>query len=92
MALISGRMTYSSFYLTTFPIGPFLGMLSYSTGGEKVGSWENLLLYHEEPIGSFVWWSVRLGKEPPGQKGLRDTRYLGTRAKDWSGVPEPAGF
>ena len=29
MTLISGRMTYSSFYITAFPIGPLLGMLSY---------------------------------------------------------------
>ena len=55
MALISGRMTYSSFYVTVFPIGPLLGMLSYSIGGEEVGSWEILHLYHEEPVGSFVW-------------------------------------
>ena len=29
MTLISGRMTYSSFYITVFPIGPLLGVLSY---------------------------------------------------------------
>ena len=29
MALISGRTTYSSFYVTAFPIGPLLGVLSY---------------------------------------------------------------
>ena len=52
MALISGRMTYSFFYVTAFLIGPLLGMLSYSIGGEEAGSWENLLLYHEEPVGS----------------------------------------
>ena len=66
MALISGRMTYSSFYVTVFPIEPLLGMLSYSIGGEEAGSWENLLLYHEEPVDNFIWWSCRLGKEPPG--------------------------
>ena len=32
MALISGRMTYSAFYVTTFPIGPLLGIHSYSLG------------------------------------------------------------
>ena len=48
------------------PIGPLLGVLSYSIGGEGVGSWENLHLYHKEPIGSFVWWSCRSGKEALG--------------------------
>ena len=66
MALISGMLTYSSFYVTAFPIGPLLRMLSYSIGGEEAGSWENLHLYHEEPVGSFVWWSCRSGKETPG--------------------------
>ena len=37
MAFISGRMTHSSFYVTAFPIGPLLGVLSYSIGGE--GGW-----------------------------------------------------
>ena len=55
MALILGRMTYSSFYVTAFPIGPLLGMLSYSIGGEEAGSWEILRLYHKEPVDSFVW-------------------------------------
>ena len=54
MAFISGRMTCSSFYVTAFPIGPLLGVLSYYIGGEKVDSWENLHLYHEESVGSFV--------------------------------------
>ena len=44
MALISGRRTYSSFYVTVFPIGPLLGVISYSVRGEEVGSWENLHL------------------------------------------------
>ena len=44
MALISGRMTYSSFYITAFLIGLSLGVLSYSVNGEEVGSWENLHL------------------------------------------------
>ena len=66
MAFISGRMTRSSFYVTAFPIGPLLGVLSYSIGGEGVGSLENLHLYHEELVGSFVWWSCRSEKEAPG--------------------------
>ena len=33
MALISGRMTYFSFYVTTFSNGPLLGVPSYSVGG-----------------------------------------------------------
>ena len=57
MAFISGMMTCSSFYVTAFPIGPLLGVLSYSVGGEAIGSWENLHLYHEEPVDSFIWWS-----------------------------------
>ena len=66
MAFILGRMTRSSFYVTAFPIGPLIGVLSYSIGGEEVGSWENLHLYHEEPVSCFVWWSCRSGKEAPG--------------------------
>ena len=66
MALISGGMTYSVFYVTTFPIGSLLGMHSYSLGGEQTDSWETLYLYREEPVGSFVWWSCRLGRETPG--------------------------
>ena len=54
MAFISRRMTRSSFFLTAFLIGPLLGVLSYSIGGEGVGLWENLHLYHEEPVDSFV--------------------------------------
>ena len=54
MALILGRMTYSAFYVTTFPIGPLLGMHSCSLGGEQNGSWETLYLYHEEPVDIFV--------------------------------------
>ena len=66
MAFISGRMTCSSFYVTAFPIRPMLGVPSYFIEGEGVGSWENLHLYHEEPVGSFIWWSCRSGKEAPG--------------------------
>ena len=55
MALISGRMTCSSFYVTAFLIGPLLGVSSYSVGGGVIGSWKNIYLYHEKPIGSFVW-------------------------------------
>ena len=55
MALISGRMTCSSFYVTAFPIGPLLGVPSYFVGGRVIGSWKNIYLYHENPIGSFVW-------------------------------------
>ena len=44
MALISGMMTYSAFYITVFPIGLPLRVLSYSVRGEEVGSWENLHL------------------------------------------------
>ena len=33
MALISGRMTYSSFYVTAFLNEPLLGVPSYSVGG-----------------------------------------------------------
>ena len=57
MDFSSGRMTCSSFYVTVFLIRPLLGVLSYSVGGEAIGSWENLHLYHEESVGSFVWWS-----------------------------------
>ena len=55
MALISRRMTYSSFYVTSFQNGLLLGTLSYSVGGGMTDSWENIYLYHEEPVVSFVW-------------------------------------
>ena len=73
MALISGRMTYSSLYVTAFPIGPLLGMLSYSIEGEETGSWEILHLYHEEPVGSFVWWGFPIMKGNTWEK--RHPRY-----------------
>ena len=63
---MSGMMTRSSFYITALPIGPHLGVFSYSIGGEGVGSWENLHLYHEELVDSFVWWSCRPRNEAPG--------------------------
>ena len=44
MTLISGMMTYVSFYITAFPMGPSLGVLSYSVRGEEVDSMENLHL------------------------------------------------
>ena len=55
MALISGRMTCSSFYITAFPNGPLLGVPSYSVGGGATDSWENIYLYHKEPVDNFVW-------------------------------------
>ena len=57
VTFILGRMIRSSFYVNAFPIEPLLGVLSYSIGGKGVGSWKNLHLYHEEPVGNFVWWS-----------------------------------
>ena len=66
MALISEGITCSSFYVTVFSIGPLLGVPSYSVGGGETGLWENLYLYHEELVGSFIWWSCRLGKEVLG--------------------------
>ena len=55
MALISGRMTCSSFYVTAFPNGLLLGTPSYSVGGGVTDSLENIYLYHVEPVGSFIW-------------------------------------
>ena len=54
MALISRRMTCSSFYVTAFLNGPLLGVPSYSVGGEETDSWENIYLYHEDPVGNFI--------------------------------------
>ena len=54
MPLISGRMTCFSFYVTAFPNGPLLGVPSYSVRGKATDSWENIYLYHEEPVGNFV--------------------------------------
>ena len=59
-------MTCSSFYVTTFRNGPLLGVPSYSVGGGATDSWENIYLYHEEPVGNFVWGSHRSGKEASG--------------------------
>ena len=39
MALISGRMTCSSFYVIAFPIGPLLGVPSYSVEDGVIGFW-----------------------------------------------------
>ena len=39
VALISERMTYSSLYVTAFPIEPLLRELSYSVRGDVVNSW-----------------------------------------------------
>ena len=55
MTLISGRMTFSSFYVTAFQIGQLLGVPSYSVGGGVIDSWKNIYLYHEKLVGSFVW-------------------------------------
>ena len=55
MALISGRMTCSSFHVTVFPNGRLLGTPSYSAGGGVTDSWENIYLYHGESVDSFVW-------------------------------------
>ena len=52
MALISGRMTCSFFYVTAFPNGLLLGMPSYFAGGGVIDSWENLYLYHGELVDS----------------------------------------
>ena len=92
MAIILGRMTYSSFYVTVFPIGPLLGMHSYSIGGEKTDSWEILHSYHEEPVGSLIWWSCRSGEETPGSKDIRDMRCPGTRTEDRPSFPGSSGF
>ena len=52
---ILGRMTSSSFYVTVLPNGPLLGVPSYPIGGGVTDSWENIYLYHGEPVGSFAW-------------------------------------
>ena len=57
MVLISGRMTYSSFYVTAFQNGPLWGVPSYSVGGGVTDSWENIYLYRGKLIGSFDWQS-----------------------------------
>ena len=55
MAFISGRMTCSSFYVVAFPKRLLLGTPSYFIGGGMIDSWENIYLYHGEPVGNFVW-------------------------------------
>ena len=40
-----GRMTCSSFYVTTFLNGLLLGTFSYSVGGGVTDSWENIYIY-----------------------------------------------
>ena len=67
MVLISGRMTYSSFYVIAFPNGPLWGVPSYSVGGGVTDSWENIYLYHGEPVGSFADQEKKhLGEEASG--------------------------
>ena len=92
MAIISGRMTYSSFYVTAFSIGPLLGMPFYSIGGEKTDSGEILHSYHGESAGNLAWWSFRSREETFGYKDIRDMRCPGTRTEDWPGVPGQVGF
>ena len=92
MAIISGRMTYSSFYVTAFSIGLLLGMPSYSIGGEKTNSGDILHSYHGESACNLAWWSCQSGEETLGYKDIRDMRCPGTRTEDWSGVPGPPGF
>ena len=55
VALISERMTCSSFYVTAFPNGPLLGVPSNSVGGGVIDSWENIYEYYEELVSDFVW-------------------------------------
>ena len=54
MALISGMMTCSSFYVTAFPNGLLLGTPSYSAGDRVADYLENIYLYHGESVDSFV--------------------------------------
>ena len=79
MTLISKMMTYYSFYVTAFSMGLLLEVLSYSIRDEKVGSWENLHLYHEEPFGSSVWWKSQL-EVPFGGVADREWKHLGKKA------------
>ena len=48
-------MTYSSFYVIVFPNRPLLRVPSYFVGGKVTDSWENIYLYHGEPVDSFAW-------------------------------------
>ena len=67
MALISKRMTHSSFYVTAFPIGPLLKVPSYSVGG-RGSCWQFRL--EEFPIGKgSVRVKSRLECEAPGRQG-----------------------
>ena len=74
MALISRRMTCSSFYVTAFPNGLLLGTTSYFAGGGVTDSWENIYLYHGEPVGSFV------GRVADRERKHPSERHPGTRA------------
>ena len=83
MALILGRMTCSSFYVTTFPNRLLLGTPSYFAGGEVTNSWENIYLYHGEPVGSFVGRVVDRERKHPGEEA---SGHQDASGKQMSGV------
>ena len=43
------------FLCNCFPNMPFLRVPSYFVGGKVTDSWENIYLYHGEPVDSFAW-------------------------------------
>ena len=75
---------------------------------EEADLWKKLHLYHDELVGSFVWWGSRSGEEHTwikrlcgvadrgrkhlDKKGIRDMRYPGIRAEGCPSVPRPTVF
>ena len=89
MALISRRMTYSSFYVTAFPIEPLLGVLSYPRRPVYGRTYTYIMINWSAASFGGV---VDRGRKHLGKKGIRDMRYPGIQAEDWPGVLGPAGF
>ena len=81
MALISERMTYSSFYVTAFPIGPLLGVPSYSVRGGGTGSWGTYTYIMKSRLAVSFGGVVDRERKHPGEEasGIRGTQAPGRR-------------
>ena len=55
MVLISGMMTYSSFLCNCFLERAAVGSAFLFLWRRVTDSWDNIYLYHGEPVGSFAW-------------------------------------
>ena len=80
MALISGMMTCSSFYVTAFPNGLLLGTPSYSAGGGVMILGRTYTYMMESQFGRVADWERKyLGKEAYGHQGASGKEASGVR-------------